>query len=141
MRYQVRVFISHSWKYSNHYDKLVEWVFEDSWSVDGKGIAFQNVSVPKDEPILYSRNDSELYSAILQKIALADVVVIPVGMYASYSKWIQKEIDGSTYLRVPILAVTPWGQKRASRVAAAAAKEVGWASRSVVQGIWDLRPQ
>jgi hypothetical protein len=133
------VFISHSWKYSDHYDKLVEWVFEKSWNSNGTPIIFENVSVPEANLILYTRNDRELYDAILQRIALAHVVVIPVGLYATYSKWIQKEIDGSAALGVPILAVTPWAQERKSRVAEAANRVVGWSSKSVVQGIWELK--
>lgn len=72
---------------------------------------------------------------------MASVVVIPTGMYASYSKWIGKEINGAqAYLR-PILAVNPWAQERKSSVVVNAAhKYVGWNSQSVVKGIWQLSP-
>ena len=67
------------------------------------------------------------------------MIVIPLGMYASYSKWIKKEIDGAQSYTKPILGVNPWGQERKSSVVAAAAKEtVGWNSKSVVGGIWRL---
>jgi hypothetical protein len=60
-------------------------------------------------------------------------------MYANYSKWIQKEIEGAKYYGKPILAVNPWGQERkSSTVQAAADRYVGWNSKSVAQGIWDL---
>ncbi len=66
-------------------------------------------------------------------------IVIPLGMYANYSKWIQKEITGASSYAKPILGVDPWAQQRSSSVVANAAKEtVGWNSKSVVGGIWRL---
>jgi len=60
-------------------------------------------------------------------------------MYASYSKWIQEEINGAKYFERPILAVNPWAQeKKSSVVQQAADKSVGWTSESVVNGIWNL---
>ena len=60
-------------------------------------------------------------------------------MYANYSKWIQKEIDGANYYTKPILGANLWGQERRSSVVVAADKEtVGWNSESVVRGIWRL---
>jgi hypothetical protein len=67
------------------------------------------------------------------------VIVIPTGMYAAHSKWIQKEIDGAREYRKPILAVNPWGAQRTSTdVVNAATKVVGWNSNSVVTAIWEL---
>ena len=81
----------------------------------------------------------ELREAIYAQIARSHVIVIPTGMYANYSEWIQKEIDGSKIYKKPILAVEPWGQKRSSSVVGGAAKMiVGWNSESVVKGIWSL---
>lgn len=136
---QIGIFISHSWKYSNHYDTLAEWIFEEKWASDGLPVEFVDLSVPKDDPIHYAPNDATLQAAIYRKIALSSVVVIPTGMYASYSKWIGKEIAGSQAYGKPILAVNPWGQEKKSSVVQAAAKEVcGWNKNSVAQGIWRL---
>ena len=67
------------------------------------------------------------------------MIVIPTGMYANYSEWIQKEIDGADAYNKPILAVNPWGQERKSTVVySACSKLVGWNSESVVDGIWKL---
>ena len=66
-------------------------------------------------------------------------MVIPTGMYATHSKWIQREIDGANEKGKPILAINPWGQQRTSSVVSAAAnKTVGWNKKSVIHGIWDL---
>ena len=136
---QIHVFISHSWAYSGHYDTLADWIFNQNWSVGQASLDFRNYSVPKDDPIHNADNDKQLKEAIYNKIARSHVIVIPMGMYANYSKWIQKEIDGAGEYDKPILAVNPWGQARSSSVVRdAAKKEVGWNKKTLVSGIWEL---
>lgn len=135
----MNVFISHSWAYSNHYDRLAEWIFGETWSVNDQRIQFLNTSVPRDNPIHYAPNDATLQQAIYERIAASHVVVIPTGMYANYSKWIRKEIDGARLYRKPIIAVDPWAQKRASSVVADAADEsVGWNKQPIINAVWRL---
>ena len=137
--YQVHVFISHSWAYSGHYNTLEDWIFEKKWRQGQASLVFLDFSVPKNDPIHNASTDRALREAIFNKIARSHVIVIPLGMYANYSKWIRKEIDGAQSYTKPILGVNPWGQERKSSVVAAAAKEtVGWNSKSVVGGIWRL---
>jgi hypothetical protein len=135
----VCVFISHSWAYSEHYNTLANWIFGEQWNVNGTPIQFIDSSVPKGNPIHYAPNEQTLRAAIYQRIAAANVVVIPTGMYANYSKWIEKEIAGAQQYAKPILAVNPWGQgRKSSVVGSAAAMNVGWNKKPVVQGVWDL---
>ena len=138
----MNVFISHSWSYSNHYDRLAEWIFDETWTVNGQRIQFTNTSVPRDNPIHFAPNDAALQQAIYQRIADSHVVVIPTGMYANYSKWIRKEVDGAKVYRKPILAVDPWAQKRASSVVADAADDaVGWNKQPIINAVWRLGNQ
>lgn len=135
----INIFISHAWAYSEHYATLSDWVFQKTWTVGETTLNFYDLSVPKNDPIHNAQNDSQLRAALYQKIAISNVIVIPTGMYANYSKWIQKEIDGAAMHNKPILAVNPWGSIRQSSVVAGAAKQtVGWTSKSVVTGIWEL---
>ncbi len=137
--YRIGVFISHSWAYSEHYDKIAEWLFELKWNVNGVPIIFDDFSVPKDDPIHNAANTMQLKQAIFSEIARSHVVIIPSGMYANYSNWIQKEIEGAHLHRKPILAVNPYGQERKSGVVLNnAAEGVGWNKQSVVGGIWRL---
>ncbi len=136
---QIHVFISHSWSYSAHYDTLSGWIFGENWSVGQASLDFRDYSVPKHDPIHNAPNASALKDAIFDKIGRSHVVVIPTGMYANYSKWIKKEIDGAAGYDKPILAVDPWGQQRSSSVVAdAATKTVGWNKQSVIDGLWEL---
>ena len=133
------VFISHSWSYSEHYDKLAEWLFDLVWSGRGYDVKYHNTSIPATDPIHYAQNVQQLRAAIYDRIAISNVVVIPTGMYVNYSKWIQEEIGGANSFGVPILAVDPWGQERKSSVVSNAASEiVGWNSDSVANGVWRL---
>lgn len=140
--HQIHVFISHAWKYSGVYDKLAEWIFEENWSVDKVPLDFRDFSVPKNDPIHNAPTKKELTDAIYNKIARSHIIVIPTGMYATYSDWIQKEIDGAKKYSKPILAVNPRGQERNSEVVVSnAAHRVGWTKQSVVEGIWKLYRQ
>lgn len=136
---QIHVFISHSWTYSDDYDKLEEWIFRENWSVGQASLHFLNFSVPKHNPIHNANNEAELRKAIYVQMARAHVIVIPTGMYATHSNWIQKEIDGANYYKKPILAVVPRGQvRRPSVVMDNAKQEVGWTKGGVIQAIWQL---
>jgi hypothetical protein len=65
------------------------------------------------------------------------VILIPTGIYSTYSRWIDKEIAISKKdFRKPILAIDPWGAQRSSRIVVDAADlVVGWNTESIVDGI------
>jgi hypothetical protein len=137
--HQIHVFVSHSWSYSDHYETLSGWIFGQNWNSGQASLDFRNFSVPKDDPIHNAANTAALREAIFNQIKRSHVIVIPTGMYATHSTWIKEEITGAANHGKPVLAVNPWAQlKTSSVVAAAAAKTVGWNSKSVVGGIWDL---
>ncbi|WP_341908761.1 TIR domain-containing protein [Polaromonas sp. YR568] len=136
---QIHVFISHAWAYSSHYDTLAEWVFNGNWSFGSASLDFRDFSVPKTHPIHSARNTEALRTAIFNQIARSHVIVIPTGMYANYSDWIQKEIDGAKGYAKPILAVNPRAQERTSGIVVDNSDmHVGWNKNSVVDGIWQL---
>ncbi|MGB0958658.1 MAG: TIR domain-containing protein [Halocynthiibacter sp.] len=135
--YQVNVFISHSWSYSGHYNTLSDWIFRKQWNSHGMPIHFIDQSIPQHDPIHNASNATQLLHAIEQRIGRSDVVVIPTGMYASYSNWISKEISSSQKLLKPIVGVNPWGQEKTSTTVRQAAHEVvNWTGQSVIDAIW-----
>lgn len=136
---QIHVFISHAWAYSEHYETLESWIFKEKWSAGSASLDFRNFSIPKNDPIHSVTSTKMLQAAIFNQIANSHVVVIPSGMYASYSHWIQKEIDGAKGYGKPILAVNPWGQQKKSGVVLSNADDgVGWNKESVINAIWQL---
>ena len=138
-QHQIHVFISHSWSYSHHYYTLRSWIFEEKNRLGQASLKLLDFSVPKDDPIHNPANSKALREAIYRKIERSHVIVVPLGMYAGYSDWIKKEIQGAKLKSKPILGVNPWGQQRKSSVVGAAAQNtVGWNKKSIIRGIWKL---
>lgn len=127
------LFISHSWSYSDAYNKLTSLLDNANY------FTYKNYSVQKDDPIHNANNDKELYEAIKQQIRYASVVIILAGVYSSYSKWIDKEIKIAEELGKPILAIEPWASDKTSlKVKNAADKIVKWNTDSIIRAIRDL---
>lgn len=130
------LFISHSWKYADQYDKLVNLLDERTY------FKYANHSVPKDDPVHTDGTDSDLYDAIKSHMSGTHVVIILGGVYSSYSKWIKKEIKIAKKEFAspkPILAIKPRGSTSMSSVVKDAADDiVNWNTESVVDAIREL---
>lgn len=127
-----RLFISHSWKYTDAYDKIINML------TTGK-ISYYNHSVPKDDPIHTNGTNKELYAAIEAKIKGCSCVIILAGVYSSYSKWINIEIEIAQKYNKPIIAVEPWASEKTSKIVKdSATKIVGWNYSSLCKSIIEL---
>ncbi len=124
------LFISHSWAYSDAYDKLVGMLDKAPY------FTYKNYSVPKNDPIHNAPYDYQLKAAIREQMKYASCVLILAGVYASYSKWIKIEIELAQELGKKIIAIQPWSAQRTSLVVKNAADEiVGWNTSSIVRSI------
>lgn len=124
------LFISHSWAYSDTYDNLVNLLNRASY------FDYKNYSVPKDDPIHNAPYDYQLRAAIRNQMQHASCVLILAGVYATYSKWINIEIELAKEMGKTIIAIEPWGSQRTSlTVKQAADKVVGWNTDSIVKAI------
>ena len=130
------LFISHSWNYSNVYENLKGLLDKRSY------FDYNDYSVPKNDPVHTNGTDKQLAEAIRNHMQPCHVIVVLAGVYSSYSKWINKEIDiaqGGFKNSKPILAIEPWGSERTSRRVKEAADEiVKWNTESIVAAIRDL---
>ena len=104
-----RLFISHSWSYSDNYQKVVEMIAT-------QGIQFYDHSVPKNDPIHTNGTDKQLEIAIDAKMKGTSCVIVLAGVYASHSKWMDKEIKIAQLYGKSIIAIEPWGAEKTSKV-------------------------
>lgn len=127
------LFISHSWNYSDAYERLIRLLQERGY------FSFKDYSVPRDDPIHNASTDAQLRAAIWRHMAPCSVILILAGVYATYSKWINIEMELATRAPKPIVAIRPWGSERISvPVQQAANRIVGWNTDSVVNAIKEL---
>ena len=75
-------------------------------------------------------------------MSYCSVVLILAGVYATYSRWINIEIDlakSSFYPPKPIIAIEPWGSEKTSvPVKRAADRIVRWNTESIIEAIRNL---
>jgi len=123
------VFISHSWAYVNDLKNLRNLLNNRGYF----NVEFEEAS--PDEPI-NSENASYIKQRLKQKIKNSDIVLGIAGMYASYSDWMEWELDTALDNDIPIVGVIPRGQERISQVVSSRSKQdVNWNTESIVEAI------
>ncbi len=131
------LFISHSWTYENQYDNLVNLLN------NAQDFRYKNYSVAKDNPIHTNGTNKQLRVAIAEKIRNSSVILVLAGVYATYSKWINIEIEiakNDFSRKKPIIALEPRGANRTSQyVKENADAIVKWNTNSIVKAIQELR--
>ena len=124
------LFISHSWAYSDAYEKLVNLLNAKPY------FDYNNYSVPKNDPIHNAPYEYQLKEAIRKQMQPASCVLIMAGVYSTYSKWINIEIELAKSMNKKIIAIEPWGAERTSKTVKDAADViVGWNTDSIVNAI------
>lgn len=124
------LFISHSWTYSTQYGNLVHLLDANPY------FSYKNYSVPKNNPIHNAPYEFQLKEAIRRQMQPASCVIILAGVYSTYSKWINIEIELAKEMGKRIIAVEPWGSLHTSTVVKNAAHEiVGWNTASIIRAI------
>ena len=136
---EYHIFISHAWKYSEHYNKVVQWL--NAAQAEGK-LTWKNYSVPEHDPLIVpntSAGEKKLKDMLKKQISPALVVICLSGMYVPYSNWIDYEIDTAIDYGKYIIGVKPWGQERIpSKVYSNANTMVGWNKDSVINAVLNL---
>ncbi|MFC7130556.1 TIR domain-containing protein [Haloferax chudinovii] len=124
-----RLFVSHSWKYSEHFERIQEFLDDDD------RLEWHNFSIPEDDPLEFEdRND--LRQKLYQQVRQANVIIVIAGMYVSHSEWIEEEIEMAEHFDKPIIGVRPNGNQRIpASVQEAAVDIVGWRQKSIVNAI------
>ncbi|NLV15203.1 TIR domain-containing protein [Haloarcula argentinensis] len=134
-RTKYRLFVSHSWDYSDEYENLTDLLDE------ANHFKYMNHSIPEEEEI-DADTDEELEEELREgQIKPASVVIALAGLYSSYSDWISREIRIAEDEDKPILGVEPWGSGSTSNyVERHADQVVGWNTDSIVEAIRNMSP-
>ncbi len=130
------LFISHSWSYGDAYTRLCNLLNQASC------FSYLNYSVPQDDPIHNASNQQALRNAIMRQINNTQIVLVIAGIYATYSKWINIELDlAKRHFSKPVLGIKPYAQTNvSSAVRNNADLIVPWSTASIVSGIRQLVP-
>ena len=82
-----RIFISHSWTYSEAYDKVESFLRQE-------GVSFYNHSVPKNDPVHTNGTDKELYGMDEEEFA---VYINRLGNLTLLENTINRSIQNDVY--------------------------------------------
>jgi hypothetical protein len=129
------LFISHAWKYSSGYNRIVGMLKEAPY------FYWRNYSCPREDPAVdpearYSK--ATLLSELDAQIRPVNCVLVLAGMYAAHSEWIQAEINIARKYNKPIVGVRPWASQVVPiTVSGFASAMVGWNTPTIVQAIRD----
>lgn len=130
------IFISHAWKYSEHYNKVVQWLNE---AKEDNLLNWKNYSVPSHDPLIdpgTTVGKNKLKAALKEQIRPASIVIILSGMYAAHSEWIDYEIDTAVDYDKYIIGLKPWGQERIpTKISNNSNVMVGWNKSSLINAI------
>jgi len=129
MAKEYKLFISHSWDHDD--------VLQDLKNlIDSRGyFPATYTQIEKDCPI-----DSDkawvIKANITKRLQESDVVLAIAGVYASYSEWMQWEMDKAKDLGLKVIGVIPRGQEHISHeVFNRSAVDVRWNADSIVDAI------
>ena len=130
------IFISHAWKYSEHYNKVMSWLDE---AKQAGLFDYKSYSVPKHDPLIdpnTSIGQRYLQRLLDAQIKPASIVIILAGMYVTYSDWITFEIETAIKYSKNIIVVKPWGQERIPQIVSSNSTNlVGWNKNSIINAI------
>ena len=124
-----RLFISHSWTYSERYNSMVSLLTNRPY------FEWTNYSVPENKAFV-GLSSHALAEQLRNQIRPVQCVVIIGGMWTNHSDWIQFEIEFAQSIGKPILGVRPRSAKVMPAAVISASNEVvNWNADSIVAGI------
>ncbi|MBQ7271191.1 MAG: TIR domain-containing protein [Campylobacter sp.] len=131
----MNIFISHSWKYDKDYQTLQSWIDEDN------RINNRNYSISSNNPL-----ERNVWCGIENRIMQSSVVIIPLGIYASFSDSIQREIKIAKKYNKYIIAVILFGAERISNIvdeiysdSMYLVRKIHWQRESVINALKEIK--
>ena len=119
------LFVSYSWDYPKDHERLDALLRKRGY------FDFRDYSVDEEDP---KNNWREIENIIKH----STIVIVIVGVYASYSPSIKREIKIAKEYSKPTLAIIPYGNDRSSDLRNECDAVVGWNANSIVTAIRNL---
>jgi len=124
-----KIFISHSWSYTEDLEALQKLLNERGYF----NVTF--IEASKKTPI-DSENAAYVKTVLKARILQSDIVLALAGVYASHSDWMIWELETAKANNIPIVGVIPRGQERIStEVYSRSIVDVKWNTESIVDAI------
>lgn len=124
-----KIFISHSWSYTEDLEALQKLLNARGYF----NVTFLEATkrTPSD-----SVNAAYVKSVLKARILQSDIVLALAGVYATHSDWMIWELETAKATNIPIVGVIPRGQERIStEVYSRSIVNVKWSTESIVDAI------
>lgn len=129
MAKEYKIFISHSWQYSDTLEALRK-------LINARGYFSATYEESTKENPINSEDESYVKRRLAQKIGNSDIILALAGIYASHSSWMQWELDKAIELGIPIVGVIPRGQEKISTIVSSRSiVDVRWNTESIIAAI------
>lgn len=129
MAKEYKIFISHSWQYTDTLESLRKLINARAY------FSATYEESTKDKPI-NSEDENYVKRSLAQKIGNSDIILALAGVYASRSSWMEWELDKAVELGIPIVGVIPSGQERISTIVSSRSiADVRWNTESIIAAI------
>ena len=124
----IRVFVAHGFRQHNDYSRVFEYL-ESARNFYYKNCSFIEAPANAD--------DEALKQELRKQIHLAEVVLIPAGMYRELRDWIDFEVNCAKGFEKPVIVVEVFGvkEKLPVQLDALADERVQWNERDMVDAI------
>lgn len=124
-----KIFISHSWAYTEDLEGLQRLLNSRGY------FNVEFLEATKKTPI-NSENAPYVKSVLKSKILQSNIVLGLAAIYASHSDWMIWELETAKANNIPIIGVIPRGQERISaEVCSRSIADVNWNTESIVNAI------
>lgn len=124
-----KIFISHSWSYTEDLEALQKLLNERGYF----NVTF--LEATKKTPI-NSENAAYVKTVLKTRILQSDIVLALAAVYATHSDWMIWELETAKANNIPIVGVIPRGQERIStEVYSRSIVDVKWNTESIVDAI------
>jgi hypothetical protein len=124
----VRVFVAHPFEEAEDYLRVFEYL-ESSHN-----FYYRNVSVPDPK---FLNNPEEARTELRRQIGLAEVVIIPAGVYKAHREWTEFELNCAKGFDKPVIVLEFFGvkDKLPVQLEALSDERIEWDERSIADAI------